>query len=261
MLETVRAFIALNLEVAAIRRVAALQKTLRTSLAAPPGRVAWVSPANMHLTMRFLGAIDPELAPALGDGMRKLVENLPPMTLELGPLDAFPSKSRARVLIVGVTEATGALQDLAGRMEAFARTMGFAPEQRPFRAHLTLGRAREPMTVEAWYAAAGNVALGEALATDVVLYSSELKRAGAEYTALQRVALAMPQRGQRSARSTRTSHRPRSRSKAPPATEAEPVVIPGPPGLPSMDPKAKAKRNDEPEQPPTPPGDKKDRAE
>ena len=69
MLDTVRAFIAVNLEIGTIRRVAALQRSLRTSAEAPNGRVSWVSAPNVHLTLRALGPIDRPLAPALGDGL------------------------------------------------------------------------------------------------------------------------------------------------------------------------------------------------
>jgi 2'-5' RNA ligase len=69
--------------------------------------------------------------------------------------------------------------------ERAARAAGFASEERPFRAHLTLGRWRDraprPELPEA--------DLGTTRLDTLVLYQSELRRGGAVYTSLWRFEL------------------------------------------------------------------------
>jgi RNA 2',3'-cyclic 3'-phosphodiesterase len=60
----------------------------------------------------------------------------------LGELGAFPSRSRPRVLWVGV-DAPPALELLQDRIERGCEAIGFPPEGAPFQPHITLGRVRE----------------------------------------------------------------------------------------------------------------------
>ena len=67
--------------------------------------------------------------------------------------------------------------------------LGFPPENRPFRGHLTVGRvrsARGSAELAKTIAAVGAADLGAWTATEVVLYESRLKPTGAVYTAVSR---------------------------------------------------------------------------
>ncbi len=77
---------------------------------------------------------------------------------------------------------------LAGRIESAARELGFAPEDRPFRAHLTLARAQRGTRagVPPDSVTAGPLEVGVDCLT---LFRSELLRDGARYTALERFPL------------------------------------------------------------------------
>ena len=66
----------------------------------------------------------------------------PSMTLQLAGAGRFGSRRRPQVFWVGVTGDGDALGALAGRLAAVARGLGMPVEERPFRAHLTLGRWR-----------------------------------------------------------------------------------------------------------------------
>jgi 2'-5' RNA ligase len=75
----------------------------------------------------------------------------------------------------------GALASVASALEAAAREIGFEPESRPFRAHLTLARAeREGRPVAP---APGGAAIArDVRADEVVLFRSELGPGGARYS-------------------------------------------------------------------------------
>jgi 2'-5' RNA ligase len=101
------------------------------SAAAVAPELRWSAPTQLHLTVRFFGAVpDPvALAASLADPLRACA----PFTLSLGGGGAFPSARRASVLWLGVRGGCGALTALAERL---------GPLDPPFRAHLTLARSR-----------------------------------------------------------------------------------------------------------------------
>ena len=87
------------------------------------GEVRWVRPANVHLTLKFLGEV-PE------DDLGRAAEVLEPST------------RRGRILWAGIGEGSDRLRALAGDVEASLEPLGFEREARAFFPHLTLGRAR-----------------------------------------------------------------------------------------------------------------------
>jgi len=239
MLETLRAFIALNLEIGATRRLGVLQRSLRTSHEAPTSRVAWVSPANLHLTLRCLGHMDQALAPAVGDALREIVAACAPMRVQLNNLSAFPRQDHARLLLVNAKEPSGALAKLAEDVEALAQRFGFPADDRPFHAHVILGRMAEPVDVTRWFASLGRSDLADAQVSECVLYHDLVDNPGAEFSALQRLALRVPASGRSNRpRSGHPSQRPKSRSKPPRETASAPRddQIPPPPKVPNLDP-------------------------
>jgi 2'-5' RNA ligase len=148
--------------------------------------VRWVREETFHVTLRFLGDIDPAGVGLLADCVRQQTVALRPFRLELGGARPFPSKRRpvAIVLDVGPQEP---LEELAEAVERGIAAAGFDPETRPFRAHLTLGRVRG----KRFPVVTGNVtASGEGCAVDeAVLFKSELHSSGARYTPLERAPL------------------------------------------------------------------------
>ena len=104
-----------------------------------PGKV--VSPENWHITLRFLGwtddvAFDRMLA-ALDDS-----DLGSPFKVMLSGMGAFPRPKSATVIWLAFSEGLTRLEELAAMAEEAAQSAGFGPEERPFRAHLTLSRVR-----------------------------------------------------------------------------------------------------------------------
>ncbi len=153
----------------------------------------WVAPANLHLTLKFLGDIPAGDLPAVGAALRgALAGSGGPFVLGLEGVGAFPSASSPRVVWVGVTQGREALTGLAARVQEALGPLGFPPEARGFSPHLTLGRCRSSRN------AAGLVAVLAALrdyrgpqvrVERVVLFSSELRPAGPAYAPLETFAL------------------------------------------------------------------------
>jgi RNA 2',3'-cyclic 3'-phosphodiesterase len=111
----------------------------------------WTDPADWHLTLAFLGATAPDAIPGLIVSLATVTQAHEPMELATGGLGAFPSRRRARVAWYGVADPEHRLARLADAVRA---AMGVVAGS-PFRAHLTVGRARrDPLDLRSWIDAA-----------------------------------------------------------------------------------------------------------
>lgn len=245
MLETTRAFLALNLDVASARRVATLLREVRSAPAQPPARLRLVPPANLHIGLRFLGDIDPSIAPAVVDPLRPLLTSIQQWRVLFDPLSAFPSTDRARVLLVGLRDTSGVMETLAKAIENAAREIGLPASEHPFHPHLTLGRLDELVDATQWLANLKVTPLSEGRIAECLLVRQVKKRGGALHEDIIRIPfLAPPSRSQRPSRAPKQpSQRPcRARPDGPAPGDPEPGLrvdgIPGPPRLPSVQPSA-----------------------
>lgn len=135
-----RAFIAIALPELVRTSLANLQRELAQSGA----DVKWVSPAQLHLTLKFLDEITEEERQAVEALLGRLAVREAPFILGLAELGAFPSVSAPRVVWVGLSEGADAVMRIAQAIEDEGRTIGLRREARPLSPHLTLGRVRSP---------------------------------------------------------------------------------------------------------------------
>ncbi len=167
--------------------VKALLAGLQTDI---PG-AAWVKPAAMHLTLKFLGdSIAEEGVPPLIDALGAV--RGAPFILAVAGVGRFPPGERnpARVLWAGL-DAPHTLPDLAAAIDDATAALGFARETRPFSAHLTLARLKQNGGPNLDHFLARHVGLrSEPFAVaGFSLISSQLSPQGPRYTRLHRVAL------------------------------------------------------------------------
>ncbi len=186
--DAIRAFFAVEIGAAAREAAAAAARTLR---AAPGGgEVRWVRAENLHVTLRFLGDVAPGAIPGLVDSVAEHAAGVSGFQLALGEARPFPSARRPRVVIVEVAPEAP-LAALAAAVERGVVAAGFAPEERGFRPHLTLGRIKSARRMRFPDVTAPVTAAGDPFdVTEAVLFRSELRPSGAQYTALERIPLA-----------------------------------------------------------------------
>ncbi len=134
---TLRLFVAVNLEPAVRQSIADAVEPVRSG----ERGVAWTAPANLHLTLRFLGEQPAEVATAIGAALHEVARDVPPHRLVVGRFGAFPTLARARVLWCGV-EANVALALLYKKVDDACAALGLGREARDFHPHVTLGRVR-----------------------------------------------------------------------------------------------------------------------
>jgi 2'-5' RNA ligase len=146
-----------------------------------PGKV--VPPENWHITLRFLGLTDDvayeRFLAALDEAMLGSE-----FEIGLGEMGAFPRARSATVTWLAVTRGQDRLEELAGEAEEAAQAAGFSPEERPFRAHLTLSRLRPQEDVTGLVEGFPGAGIGWRCRS-IVVYRSHPGRGGVVYEPLE----------------------------------------------------------------------------
>lgn len=103
--------------------------------------VRWIGAAGMHLTLKFLGEVDDGRLPELTDALERAVVQVRPLPVTIQGFGAFPTPARPTLVWAGIVPEP-ALELLQHGVERAFSPLGFPPDGRPFRPHVTLGRVR-----------------------------------------------------------------------------------------------------------------------
>ena len=152
-----------------------------------PGQPRWVLVEGLHLTLRFLGSTPDDRIDDLAGAIRTAAAATRPFRVVLCGGGAFPNQYRPRVLWIGIVEGAQELAALERRVDGELRRLGWAADDRPFTAHLTLARTdgvpgaaeRARHLIEA----AADLELGWD-PDSLVLYKSHLGHGPTQYEAL-----------------------------------------------------------------------------
>jgi 2'-5' RNA ligase len=178
---TVRCFVALPVPDPVREALAAIRQ------AAPPrSPVRWVAPQSIHLTLKFLGQIEPPVLDSVRGALSSFPWNLAPFAFTLSGVGAFPGTGRPRVLWVGVTDGAERVVALAEKVEQALGPLGLPREERAFSPHLTIGRVNGagPAGWAQAFATRARFDPVEVPATALTLYESKLLPTGARYAPL-----------------------------------------------------------------------------
>lgn len=105
-----------------------------------PG-AAWISPEDMHLTVRFIGEVDDFLFRIILEALGGVHEKS--FYLDLKGVGHFPKRGDPTVLWTGVPENESLIR-LRNRIESLLVKRGVEPETRKFHPHVTLAKIRDP---------------------------------------------------------------------------------------------------------------------
>jgi 2'-5' RNA ligase len=155
----------------------------------------WVAPATYHVTLKFIGWVRSDAAPAIGDGVVRAVSELreAPFAFRTARLGAFPTPQKANVVWAGIEDKTGGLGRLAAAVDRELEAVGVPREPRPFHGHVTLGRLRDPIDVSQVLLPFSEQVFSETRLTEVTLFESLTKSSGSEYSQVLRVPLFRPE--------------------------------------------------------------------
>lgn len=143
--EFLRLFIAIKLDdQAIIDKITRLQHDLLTAKL----RAKYVEPENLHITLKFIGEVTPEVAERIAKSLREIQGNQ--FEIEFYGIGAFPSLSRPRVLWIGVRNGASQLETLAESIEAtLSRKVRIKRSEKSFHPHLTIARVKGRLTLDA----------------------------------------------------------------------------------------------------------------
>jgi RNA 2',3'-cyclic 3'-phosphodiesterase len=152
--------------------------------------VKWVEPRGMHLTLKFLGEVEPPQLTDITDGIRDACTGISQFSMNIHGTGAFPNAKRPRVYWAGLVAPSGLLE-LQKRIENAMQDLGFAAEEHPFRPHLTLARIKESVGKDRMTDALLNFRLESEpiIVSEVLLMQSHLSPGGARYEAIGRFPL------------------------------------------------------------------------
>ena len=176
-----RLFVALSISADVRRQLASLIGELRGA----DGKPRWVNPANLHITLKFIGQVATEQLASIRQALAAVAPP-PAFDLELRGIGIFPNHRRPAVVWAGI-KAPPELPELAGKIDHSLSSCGIPREKRPFAAHLTLARLKETRLSPPLWAILRESQdrwFGEMTAHEFLLMESTLKTTGAEYTTL-----------------------------------------------------------------------------
>jgi 2'-5' RNA ligase len=111
--------------------------------------VRWIRPEGVHVTLKFLGEVHVKKLPAVKLAVQEAVVGHSPFELEFSNIGTFGGREGLRLMWVGIAGDVLRLEALVRAVNAALAVVGFEPERRPFRPHLTLGRVRDEISTRA----------------------------------------------------------------------------------------------------------------
>ncbi|EKD70309.1 MAG: 2'-5' RNA ligase [uncultured bacterium] len=183
----VRVFFAIDLSSDIKEKIGGFIGSLKKQ--AKSNAIRWTKPENLHITLQFLAEVRSEHLPQLLDQVRKkLAGTAKPQVLSFGEIHLFPNPFRPRVMVLEVMEQAE-LAKLSGLIGEGIVAAEYAIEDRPFRAHLTLGRIKHPEMDLHFLNELPTLKLDQINITEVVLFRSEPQQDGSIYMPIERIKL------------------------------------------------------------------------
>ncbi|MCX8187534.1 MAG: RNA 2',3'-cyclic phosphodiesterase [Nitrososphaeria archaeon] len=137
MVEFTRTFIAVDFDDPQIvsRAQEAQRKLMESGIVMKP-----VEPENLHITLWFLGELDPHRLKLILDNVKEV--RFRPFKLEVKGVGYFPGGSRINVIWLGIEDPSNGLKTILDQLLERLTRLGFRYEERGFTPHLTIGRVK-----------------------------------------------------------------------------------------------------------------------
>jgi 2'-5' RNA ligase len=193
-----RVFIAAELSADVVAAAAASGAQLRSRLerAGAADGIRWIPPANMHLTVWFLGEVSEPRAAAILEALSPPLP-MPAFDVHVAGFGVFPPTGAPRVIWMGLTRGLAELSQAHDLLTERLVPWGFAPDVRAYSAHLTLARIKDrrgDRRGPARRAVRDAIAelsgeAGQCRIAELTVFRSRTETAGALYEPLLRVPL------------------------------------------------------------------------
>jgi len=144
----------------------------------------WKSLDNFHLTLEFLGELEPDKISALTETLTNVASNYRPFGLTIGGLGVFPSLRQPHTLWTEVSGSITELNRLRSDLHHALKIKGFELDERQFKPHITL--ASRPKLDNIDFSVVQSKMLGTFMVGEAVLFESRAIRGKRVYTDLYR---------------------------------------------------------------------------
>lgn len=151
--------------------------------------IRWITPENLHLTLKFLGSTPEVLLPKIRESLINIVLSHEPFYIKIYTTGVFPNRRHPRVIWIGV-EDSGILKKLKKDIDDSLVLLGYLKEDKEFTPHFTLGRVRSQKGIEDMVKELDNFRekdFGSVNVESIKLMKSELKPKGAEHSCLHEI--------------------------------------------------------------------------
>lgn len=150
--------------------------------------ILWTPIDNWHITLLFLGETSSGKITEIVQRVKQVCAASPVFKLKIADFSAFPDVHEARVVWMGV-QRSQALLDLQSALEIALASLGFAPEDRDYWPHLTVGRLRNHKNIVDALSPVVRKKVGSLKVTEVRLYESTLSAPYPKYDVLEKFEL------------------------------------------------------------------------
>jgi 2'-5' RNA ligase len=148
--------------------------------------VRWVRPEFIHLTVVFMGDIQPEQISPMAESVKAVCSNHEPFRISLKPMGCFPNSRNPRVIWLGIGGDLERMSRFRDDLQQALSPFGIKQEERAFKPHLTLGRFKKPgkkqTELDQLLAKYGDLSSPACTLDEFVMFRSDLKPGGAVYT-------------------------------------------------------------------------------
>jgi len=155
-------------------------------------RIKWVESDNFHLTLKFLGETNEQLLPEIFSELENMLTNFNSFKINIKGIGRFYRKKHSKVIWFGIDDPQNQLYLIAEKLNKNLKPFGFKPEQKTFKAHLTVGRVKyiqNEHVLNDFIDTYSNHVFQEIIVDEVILYERVLKIGGSVYNSLNKVKL------------------------------------------------------------------------
>ncbi len=188
MNQFIRCFVAIEIPEPIQNQLARIQGTLRKQIQ----KASWVKPGNIHLTLKFLGDVDPVDLESIGEAIEGATSRHRSFSLCIGGVGAFPNLARPRVMWAGVKVGGERVSALAQDINLALNHCGFPLDTKKFNPHLTIARLKGRIDLRPYtdqYRQYDRIDGAETTVNAISLIQSQLHPQGAIYSTLQSYSL------------------------------------------------------------------------
>ncbi len=150
----------------------------------PLSKIRWVKYGQFHITLKFLGELEPGVIAQVKDSLTPL-KTFKPFTIELSYIGAFPNLNTPRVIWLSGDKGARELTQLSRQVnDVLYEEVDLAKDEKRFKPHLTLARVKDERLTEELIRKLGEVKNFLWVCDELFLMRSELTPKGPIYTEL-----------------------------------------------------------------------------